>query len=319
MKFEVLFNKENSIATLSFIGAISIFPFAILRFMAEEYLVGTIGLALSISTAIIAFFIYKNKSIRFITLLVMAMCVLGSSILVNLYGESIVKWLYPIMIFMYFVSRPKITLFINLATITSVIPKLYLTLPLIDFLGSTLTLVLANFFSFVFAMRSSKQQDHMFRLAWRDGLTGVRNRRALDQRFKDIEDEETPVSLIIIDIDNFKTINDTYGHTKGDDVLIQISHIIQKRIRATDTLYRYGGEEFVIVAINTSIENASMVAEQLRTLIEKHAFIKDHPITVSLGLSELKPEESLSKCFSRGDSALYQAKKTGKNKVCSAN
>jgi diguanylate cyclase (GGDEF)-like protein len=162
------------------------------------------------------------------------------------------------------------------------------------------------------------------RLAITDGLTGLYNRRYFEERL----DEEIhrsrrydrPMSIIMIDIDFFKQFNDTCGHLKGDDVLRQLSHILQDHTRETDITARYGGEEFVMILPETSLESSRMLGERIRQAVDKAVFegeerIPAKKITVSIGVSCLTDDEGGHDALDRADRALYKSKQAGKNLV----
>ena len=162
------------------------------------------------------------------------------------------------------------------------------------------------------------------RLAITDGLTGLYNRRYFEERL----DEEThrsrrydrPMSFIMIDIDFFKQFNDTCGHLKGDDVLRQLSHILQDHSRETDITARYGGEEFVMILPETSLESSRMLGERIRQAVDKAVFegeerVPAKKITVSVGVSCLADDEGGYDALERADRALYKSKQAGKNLV----
>ena len=127
-----------------------------------------------------------------------------------------------------------------------------------------------------------------------------------------------PLSLIMLDIDLFKDVNDTYGHQVGDEVLRGLASILNQQVRETDILARYGGEEFVMMLSETDAESAKIIAERLRQNIETAVFIKNKPelrITVSMGVSSQKGTLDPSIILSAADEALYLAKRSGRNCV----
>ena len=126
----------------------------------------------------------------------------------------------------------------------------------------------------------------------------------------------TIFSIAMLDIDDFKKINDEYGHRIGDNVLINLVQLIESNIRQNDFLYRIGGEEFVILFAQTSIEEAITVSEKIRKSVEEELkTIKDKTITLSIGVSEVMPDDTENKIFTRVDKLLYQSKTNGKNRV----
>ncbi len=157
------------------------------------------------------------------------------------------------------------------------------------------------------------------KLSSTDRLTGAWNRVHFDKTIA-IELSRSvryhqPLALIFFDIDHFKHVNDTYGHAVGDDVLRELVKVVSMNIRASDMLFRWGGEEFVILAPATSYQAAAELAETLRGKIEQHKIETAGNITVSLGVTEHISGESESVCFKRVDAALYAAKDSGRNRV----
>jgi diguanylate cyclase (GGDEF)-like protein len=152
-----------------------------------------------------------------------------------------------------------------------------------------------------------------------DFLTGAFNRRAIEEAIRaglnDWRNHQKPLSLIMIDIDYFKKINDTYGHDVGDKVLASLAIAVQQKIRTQDLFARWGGEEFVLLCSDTDTLNAHILAEKLRYIIANLSFSEGFQITASFGVTTLKAQASLDDLFKAADTALYQAKNTGRNRV----
>lgn len=155
-----------------------------------------------------------------------------------------------------------------------------------------------------------------------DPLTGCLNRAGfssiLMREQENLVKNDSPVSFVILDIDHFKRINDQYGHSVGDEVLVNLCKLIQSKIRNTDALVRWGGEEFVILCSDTPIQNAQFLAEKLRMAIENTQLIKQQQVTCSFGIAEMVAGEDPKRLFERADKALYASKENGRNRVTSA-
>ena len=173
------------------------------------------------------------------------------------------------------------------------------------------------------AMDNAKLFERMQEMAITDSLTGLYNRRyfymVLDNEFERAKRYQTPLSLIMMDIDHFKKVNDEFGHLVGDDVLRAVSEICMKLLRQSDNMFRYGGEEFMIILPGTKQEEALNVAERIRSTIEE-AVIKTKKgnvkITLSIGVSEYGESHSeLSEFIESADRTMYEAKKAGRNCV----
>ena len=160
-------------------------------------------------------------------------------------------------------------------------------------------------------------------MAQHDALTGIYNRNKL---YEHLEHElelfrryERPSALIFFDVDDFKQVNDIYGHNEGDRILIEIAEIVEDAIRKTDQLGRWGGEEFLIILPESDMEMATILAEKLRATIEQHDFkLGSSDLTCSFGISQVQPSDTIASLIHRADEALYQAKNGGKNCVRTA-
>ena len=157
-----------------------------------------------------------------------------------------------------------------------------------------------------------------------DELTQLNNIRKfniiIEEECKRSSRYEYNLSLIFIDIDNFKLFNDSYGHTEGDNVLRIIGRIISNNLRGNDSAYRYGGEEFTIILPETNEERAMRVAERLRKLVQSERFKPKKNgdlvyITISIGITEFRHDERVSEFVDRADRAMYTSKQTGKNRT----
>ncbi len=160
-----------------------------------------------------------------------------------------------------------------------------------------------------------------------DGLTGLFNRRYFDLRytalFKEAQEQQKPLSVIMTDIDHFKSVNDTYGHVPGDEILQQVARRLTQHVRLTDMVARYGGEEFVVLLPNTCLKDALTIAERIRVAIEEKPFkisAGDGSLakTTSLGVSILREGDTMQKLLKRADAGLYIAKEGGRNQVAVA-
>jgi len=161
-----------------------------------------------------------------------------------------------------------------------------------------------------------------------DPLTGLKNRRAFERAVAQLMAEGTDgldgAALLLIDIDHFKKVNDTYGHLLGDNVLRAVSQVLQSNIKGRDLVARLGGEEFAVLLLRATAEGPMAVAEQIRTAIANGQIRSPAAgklvgaITVSVGVAMAGPAESLEAVLERADGALYEAKRTGRNRVCVA-
>jgi diguanylate cyclase (GGDEF)-like protein len=180
--------------------------------------------------------------------------------------------------------------------------------------GVTLLVLLISLYSV------NRYKRRLENVAATDPLTGLLNRHALeliyDQAVHEAKRSQKPISMILLDIDNFKSINDNYGHLAGDQVILQVARMLGNHLRDGDVLCRWGGEEYLILLKNTALNPAAGVAEKLRRGLEEEKFqLHGNPITGSFGVAEFKEGETLVHFFARADKALYKAKSAGRNRV----
>ena len=164
-----------------------------------------------------------------------------------------------------------------------------------------------------------KLLEELKRQAGTDGLTGAYNRVKFNEIIKSemgrARRYRRPLSISIFDIDDFKRVNDTFGHNAGDSVLITISDIVRKHIRETSYLFRWGGEEFVLLLPEADLEGALTQAERIRQEIAELVFAQADSVTASFGLAQYRENDTADSFLKRADEAMYKAKSAGKNRV----
>lgn len=160
-------------------------------------------------------------------------------------------------------------------------------------------------------------------MAMTDGLTNLCNRQRLDalleEEVRRAQRHGRGLSLLMLDIDHFKRINDVYGHSAGDSVLMRVAASMSERLRPSDKLGRYGGEEFCAICPETPLSRASQIAESLRSMVAEQRLLVDNQsltVSVSIGAAEWKPEMQVSDLYRAADQMLYRAKSLGRNRVC---
>ena len=176
--------------------------------------------------------------------------------------------------------------------------------------------------SLVYPLRNALQYKHAFNASMTDPLTGVYNRKVMETSLGRESGlsrrHKTALSLVLLDIDNFKNINDNYGHEAGDELIKAIAQTISHELRKTDMLARYGGDEFMILLSNTNRRGATTLANNLRKKVESTNYTindTEFKVTVSIGVSSTMTSSKKDDLFSRADEALYQAKREGRNRV----
>ncbi len=184
----------------------------------------------------------------------------------------------------------------------------------LDLINSSLP-ILSN------CLQRGLEYEDLFEKASYDPLTGLANRRSFEERVVGMMDSakryNRPLTMVSMDLDHFKSINDTYGHLAGDEALKAVAHVLEKNIRTSDLLVRMGGDEFILILDSTDVKNARFLAERLCTAVADLGIQagEDAILGISIGLSEMNPQESLAGWLERTDDILYHAKDKGRGRV----
>jgi diguanylate cyclase (GGDEF)-like protein len=249
-----------------------------------------------------------------VCLLIVAVCV---SVLLQ--GVAGVLWAFPALFTCFFLLPRRLAMLLSLLLLAAVTiacgVSLGAALALRGFAAMALVLLMID----VVLNVIGELQRNLVEQAITDPLTGAFNRRHLQSHLQQLvvaADAAQPIdSLLAIDIDHFKQVNDRYGHAMGDTVLCGLVAIIGARKRSSDLLFRTGGEEFMLLLPRTPTDKAMQIAEALRLRLAQAALLPDGAITVSIGVSTLRAGQSPQDWVSSADEALYEAKRTGRNRV----
>jgi diguanylate cyclase (GGDEF)-like protein len=229
---------------------------------------------------------------------------------------------------LYSIRSPFVHLaFCALCTVLNVIAG-YFELDYVDFDNVVFNRIIATIVLYSVSLllyRNSQSEIVLKRLATTDPLTGALNRRhfmeLMSREQRRAERYNAVFSMLMVDIDHFKRVNDTYGHQTGDQAIQAMADACQKALRPTDLLARYGGEEFIITLVHTDQAGAAKVAERLRESVSEIELPTEQGVlkfTISVGVSTFFKRSLLEEIIGRADQALYQAKTSGRNRVCLA-
>ncbi len=300
---------------ISSIAAIALVIFGIFRLLNSEYLQGSIDFFIATVAVFCAFISYKQNSTHISRWILLALSSFSLLFLAFFRGTDVLYWIYPILMGAYYVLKPKQTFYYNCLLIIASTGIAYLTIQWVDATAVFITMMVANFFAYALTRQNEMQQEKLEKLAHYDSLTGVRNRRSFDDSLREISESQKPASMIVFDIDYFKSINDEHGHTVGDKVLKEVGQLIENNIRVSDLLFRYGGEEFILLTRDNGADMPFKLAEKTRKIVERHSFSNNITLSLSAGVATLRPNESIEDWFRRADKLLYTAKERGRNQV----
>ena len=309
-----------SIITLLGISAIlGITPFAILRFVEGNVVAGSVDLG--ILAGIVSSLVYSwvtgdtYRSGMFLACITCAGAVMVGAVM----GEAGLFWLFPCLVTTFFLVSSRIAAGLNIASVLALMSIETAFSSQVQMWTFAATAATVSACAYVFAYRNQDQRERLEHLATIDPLTGVKNRRSMDEEL-DLaaayaERTGLPYALVMMDLDHFKQINDVYGHGVGDDVLTDLVALIERNTRKSDQLFRYGGEEFVLLLPGVDGNSLQTVMTNLQQILRKHLKYPGGPVTSSFGVALLRHGESIDSWLSRADEALYRAKESGRDRI----
>ena len=311
--------RERILYATATAAAVFLIPFSINAFVQGQPALGA-GIffaALLLGVDAVAIYLKKSPPLPLILLLVPA--IPGMALSLKTQGFFGALWSYPMVLLFTFSLSRRVANAGNVVLLVSLTALVYhyigLAYTIRFFMTLTLTIVLANITLSIIGALQRRLVDQ----AILDPLTGVFNRRHMERCLGDAIERRgrsgATASLLLIDVDHFKRINDQLGHARGDSVLKGIVSLVEKRSRKLDLLFRIGGEEFMLLLPDTQEPAAAVAAEQLRKSIAESPLLDDRRVTVSVGVGELRPGESVDSWIKHTDDALYAAKKAGRNRV----
>lgn len=313
---------SNSFLRLALVAYVFITPFAIYNIVSGRYLIGSVCCAILAIVGFNAWSIFRHHHYRIVvTQFVLIPAILFLLVLLLSNGEMIgVFWCYPAAGSFHFMLPRRRAWIATLVLFGIVTPLIWTFVDLMLTVRVIATLALVAIVAAVFVRVISEHQHQLQVQAMTDPLTGLFNRtllhQTLDWAIDQSERLELPMTLVTLDIDHFKAVNDTFGHDVGDQVLQGISQLLISRMRQVDQVFRLGGEEFLVLLHGTDREAARQVAEELRSRVELLELLpEERAVTVSVGVATLQTGEDWSGWMKRSDNNLYRAKMGGRNRV----
>lgn len=303
---------------LSSVAVLGVFPFAVIRYVEGNLTAAIIDIALVLGIIVLVLYTYYSKKIRVVSAILAVFINAGVIAIVKANGIDSFLWVYPVFASTFILVKPIEAFCINLvagATLAA-LPDIFAT---VSFESYVVTISMLSLSTFVYASHSEKQFRLLETLNTVDALTGAFNRRAMSTDMKaalsNSERNGTKPLLAILDLDYFKAVNDKYGHAVGDQVLKNFVTITTSKIRQHDRLYRFGGEEFVLLISQINDQHQAFI-NNLRSAIKQELKTPDgKEITVSFGVAPWTPGTTEDTWLQRADEALYRAKAEGRDRA----
>jgi diguanylate cyclase (GGDEF)-like protein len=295
-------------------------PFAVNNVLQGRHLVGAGSLAIVAALVATAWGCLRGRYRPNLTLASLVPAILFFLLLaLRTQGVIGALWSYPALLSFYFVLPERHAWAANGALLCVVLPQAWSVLDAPVALRASATLVAVSVFSAIFVRVIGDQQRRLLAQAATDPLTGLSNRSLFDATIEHAvahsQRSGKPLTLVAIDVDYFKAINDSLGHAAGDSVLQGLGELLRKRLRSSDRAFRLGGEEFLAVLYGADAQSGLRIAEELRRSLWSTSLLENRPVSASLGVATLQPGEGGMECLKRADANLYRAKQTGRNRV----
>lgn len=311
---------KYQLSILSVLGVVSVLgisPFVVIRFLQGNIFGALIDLSLVLGIITLVTYARRTNKPRLASAITAIFINGGVAVIIAHNGVDSFLWIYPVFAATFFLARPIEALCISLITggFLTTLPDIFDTISLSAYIMTSTMLSLS---AFVYASYGQKQLRLMESLNTIDPLTGAFNRRALDSdmaaALSNSERNGTQYLLAILDLDHFKAVNDKYGHAVGDLLLKKLVTITKAHTRKHDRLYRFGGEEFVLLIPEISHEQQHAFIQKLQTVITNELKTPDgEKVTVSFGAAAWVAETTMDTWLKRADDALYLAKKRGRD------
>ncbi|WP_404366664.1 GGDEF domain-containing protein [Marinobacter sp.] len=320
MFYRLRHNFRLSIITMLGVCAIGgITPFAVFRFLDGNTAAGVADTLIMVSITATMVYAWVTGDTRRSGFIMALIACSGGVAVAALLGNVGLFWLYPPFITSFFLTTPRIAVFINSAAVAVLILGDIAFESTEHMLSFVTTAVVVSACAYIFALRNESQRIRLEQLATLDPLTGVKNRRAMEEELRAAvathERNGLSYALAMLDLDHFKKVNDAHGHTVGDEVLMSCVDVIERNTRQSDQLFRYGGEEFVLLLPGVEDSGMRAVLDNLHRALQRELRDPDGPVTASCGLALLRSGESPDEWLDRADAALYEAKENGRNQI----
>ena len=291
------------------------------RISTADWLFAVIDITVIVLGLLIALAVFYQYRIQAMQVALSSIMVISLLLTITYGSADQLFWVFPGCVAFFFLLRPAIALLFSSSLLLVIFP-LVIDEPQSTIYAFYTAMMPTVLFVFFCARELRVQHSHLSLMATEDFLTKTVNRRAFQQdtdvSIANFVRHRIPCSLILLDMDHFKRLNDTYGHNAGDKVLTHTAKLITQRLRRTDHLYRLGGEEFAILLNHGGVKEALAVAQDLQAFIRANKQDGLPEYTLSFGLAQLKSGETIDDWMMRTDKALYASKDNGRDQITTA-
>ena len=314
---------DYQLAIISLFGAcavLGLLPFAVYRLLSGAYIVALLDAAIAGGLALMVAAAWRTGRTRGPGLAMAAIINIGAVLSASLLGDVALFWVPAVLMANFFLMPQRIAALLAVLLVGGLALHGGTFNSTVHMASFGISSLLISTLAFILAHWTEHQRRQLELLATRDALTGLGNRRAMEQDLQQaiLASRRTRAAygLVIVDLDHFKHVNDRHGHAAGDEVLVEFAGLLRESVRQADGVYRFGGEEFLLLLPGADIAGLEIVVDTLRTRIAAHMRSPDGELTASLGAATLRTGESAQEWLARADAALYRAKESGRDRAC---
>lgn len=314
--------NDFQLALVTLFGACAVFgilPLAVYRFLNGQLIVGIVDTVMVSLIAAGVVYAWRTGDTRRTGLVIVVVTTVGGVMVSTILGVEGLFWMYAVILANFFLAGRRLAVALTAAALFGLVVH---GGPFDNFAQSIsflLSALVVSLFAYTFAARTETQRIGLESLATRDPLTGTDNRRAMEHELlmavESARRSGASYGLAMLDLDFFKRINDQHGHDAGDRVLIAFADLVRRSTRKLDRLFRFGGEEFVLLLPGADTRALDHVTRQLMSRFAGELVGPSGPVTCSMGAAVLRPGEDWPSWLARADAALYRAKQGGRNRV----
>lgn len=309
--------KEYVILAMSLAAALGLLPFAVHRGLTNDWPILIFDLVSIVAMLSMFIYVYKTRKTTSAAHVLAFMFLCTEIITVAIKGPDQIIWCFPATAAIYYLVSIRAATIMNFAALCTIYLLIRNHTEGVQKGAFAISFISTNIFTIVFAVRNQVQKQQLEALTLKDPLTGMHNRRSFDNYLESVDqssrDHKQPTSMIMLDIDLFKEVNDKHGHLAGDEALVDLTTLLRTQLHYEEKLYRIGGEEFVIAPIKMDVNLTNDFANRLRKIVEHSSLNEQLGITISLGIASFDPNKTAHDWYQNTDKALYKAKNRGRN------
>lgn len=320
--------NDFHLSMITLVGVIAsgtLLPYALYRIATGNYLVGLVDLLMIAVSTVSVLMAWRTGDTEKPGFLMATVFCFGAVLVCMKLGQDVLFWIYPLMVFIFFLVAPIKALLLLLLMVSAIVSLHFSESSAIfannfQLLAFITTTLITSIFAYIFAYRTHLQRKELRRLATTDPLTGAATRHSLTDELtyaiQQFQHKGVVSGLMLLDLDHFKRINDNFGHQVGDQILSQLVPLLKQMIRQQDSVFRYGGEEFVLLIKEIQLADLHRLAEKIRHAVWHQLALPDgSALTTSIGIATVQQAHSWESWLQNADVALYQAKHQGRNQV----